>query len=193
MDTLVNQRIDTHIIQFKNDIKEKMCSLRLLDTDGADDLKSHDEDYQADSTRDKMRELLEFVYEYPKLNFKKEDFVSPKRKPKSSAEEDLNVFCVAKRYDGVQCTRKKKKGSVYCGTHAKIEMNQQVTSDQVLSINSTQKMDVSAEDIHGIIYYIDKHNNVYHTEDILEGKENPRIIAKAVKHNDNTFSIPTLF
>ena len=33
----------------------------------------------------------------------------------------------------------------------------------------------------GIVYYVDKSNNVYKTEDIIEGKQNPRIVAKYVK------------
>ena len=38
--------------------------------------------------------------------------------------------------------------------------------------------DVVAKDIHGIVYYIDQFNNVYKTEDILNEKKNPEIIAK---------------
>jgi hypothetical protein len=38
-------------------------------------------------------------------------------------------------------------------------------------------------DIKGIIYFIDHLKNVYKTEDILEEKENPRIIAKATCEN----------
>jgi hypothetical protein len=43
----------------------------------------------------------------------------------------------------------------------------------------TKKIDVVATNISGIVYYIDKFNNVYKTEDILEGKIDPAIIAKA--------------
>jgi hypothetical protein len=38
---------------------------------------------------------------------------------------------------------------------------------------------------------IDKFNNVYKTEDIISGKENPKIIAKCVKTNHG-YSIPQL-
>jgi hypothetical protein len=50
---------------------------------------------------------------------------------------------------------------------------------------------VFAEEIFGIVYYIDKQNNVYKTEDILEGKENPKIIAKCLKQN-GILTIPDL-
>jgi hypothetical protein len=38
--------------------------------------------------------------------------------------------------------------------------------------------EVVAEEINGIVYYIDQEKNVYKTEDILKEKENPKIIAK---------------
>ena len=44
-----------------------------------------------------------------------------------------------------------------------------------------QKVEVWAQDILGIIYYIDKNGNVYQAEDIVSNKQNPKIIAKYVK------------
>jgi hypothetical protein len=52
-----------------------------------------------------------------------------------------------------------------------------------------QKVEVWAQDIQGIIYYIDKFNNVYQAEDIVVNKVNPKIIAKYVK-NGEVYSIP---
>lgn len=172
-----NRIIENYLIQFKNDLKTKITELNI-------------------ENNDKVCELLEYVWEYPKFTFQKQDsnIFNKKTEKKQTLEisqtnkiatEDL---CIAKRQtDGVQCTRKKKKGSQYCGTHAKIERKQDHSKPPM------NKMDVSAEDIHGIIYYIDSYNNVYHTEDILENRDNPRIIAKAVRHPDNTFTIPELF
>jgi hypothetical protein len=37
---------------------------------------------------------------------------------------------------------------------------------------------VSAEEIQGIIYFVDDHNNVYHTDDVLYNTGRRRIIAK---------------
>jgi len=54
---------------------------------------------------------------------------------------------------------------------------------------TTQKIEVWAEDIQGIMYYIDKYNNVYQTEDIVSNKTKPNIIAKYVKEG-NVYSIP---
>ena len=52
-----------------------------------------------------------------------------------------------------------------------------------------QKVDVWAQDIKGIIYYIDKICNVYQVEDIVSNKINPKVIAKYIKNGEN-YSIP---
>ena len=56
---------------------------------------------------------------------------------------------------------------------------------------NTQKVEVWAQDIQGIVYYIDKFNNVYDTADIIKNQVNPKIIAKYVKNGD-VFKIPEL-
>jgi ferredoxin-fold anticodon binding domain-containing protein len=56
---------------------------------------------------------------------------------------------------------------------------------------NTQKVEVWAQDIQGIVYYIDKSNNVYDTSDIIKNQVNPKIIAKYVKTGEN-YSIPEL-
>ena len=57
-------------------------------------------------------------------------------------------------------------------------------------METVQKIEVWAQDIQGIIYYIDKSGNVYQTEDIISNKQNPKIIAKYVK-NGEIYSIPS--
>jgi hypothetical protein len=56
---------------------------------------------------------------------------------------------------------------------------------------TTHKIEVFAKDIHGIIYYLDNLNNVYQMEDIINGKQNPKIIAKYEIIND-IYCIPEL-
>jgi hypothetical protein len=55
-----------------------------------------------------------------------------------------------------------------------------------------KKVEVWAQDIKGIIYYIDKSNNVYKAEDIMSNKKNPSVIAKYEKNGDD-YTIPGLF
>jgi len=184
METYMNRRIDEYIVGFKNDIKSKMSTLEIINQPNS-----------SETELEKMREFLEFIFEYPKLILDKKDFIVSKRRASSSINPDqenqvsvltfpAHMQCLAKRSDGIQCTRKKKKCCDFCGTHAKLDAIQRTSTPE-----SIQRMEVSAEDIHGIIYYIDRFNNVYNTEDILEGRENPRIIAKATKHSNNMYMI----
>jgi hypothetical protein len=64
-----------------------------------------------------------------------------------------------------------------------------IIDDQNEVKQTTQKIEVWAQDIQGIIYYIDKTGNVYQAEDIVNNKINPNIIAKYVKSGE-TFTIP---
>jgi hypothetical protein len=96
--------------------------------------------------------------------------------------------CGAKRASCEQCTRRKKEGFEYCGTHLKGTPHGICeTGDNEKP--SGQKIEVWVQDIQGIVYYIDKNFNVYQTEDIFTNKVNPKIIAKYVKTGDN-YSIP---
>ena len=170
MEILANKRVDEYIVKFKNEIKDKITTLDFI------------------KEKDKISELLEFVYEYTKIQFEKEEFIE-KKKTNTYIVAPCNR-CSAKRTDGEQCTRKKKKTSEYCGTHSKTNEINTTSGQPVYVSTNKQKMEIYAEDIQGIIYHIDQYNNVYHTEDILEGKENPRIITKVTKNPDNTFTIP---
>ena len=58
----------------------------------------------------------EYIYEYPRLVICKEDLI--KRKRIKNSIPCLNR-CSAKRADGDQCTRRRKDGCDFCGTHAK--------------------------------------------------------------------------
>ena len=53
---------------------------------------------------------------------------------------------------------------------------------------------VWAQEIRGIIYYIDKNNNVYNPDDIMNNKTNPDIIAKyTYDKTHDKYDIPDLF
>ena len=96
--------------------------------------------------------------------------------------------CCAKRANGEQCTRRKKEEDEYCGTHMKGTPHG-VVDLQDDNKQATQKIEVWAQDIQGIVYYIDKNMNVYQAEDIVSNKSNPKIIAKYVK-NGEFYTIP---
>lgn len=168
MERRLNKKIETYITSFKDNIREKATQLELCG-----DFKS--------------TQLLQFIYDYERLCFTKEDFQKRKR-----VKNFVPIYdrCCAKRANDEQCTRRKKEGSEYCGTHMKGTPHGFVDANSNEK-NDTQKIEVWAQDIRGIVYYIDKFNNVYDTTDIIKNQVNPKIIAKYVKIDDN-YSIPEL-
>jgi len=166
MEKRLNKKIEEYISAFKNDIKDKAIELDLVKHSGTN-------------------QLLAFVFDYERLSLDKEDFVKRKR-----VKNIIPFFdrCCAKRANNEQCTRRKKDGCEYCGTHLKGTPHGIVNSLEENVVHS-QKVEVWAQDIMGIIYYIDKSNNVYQAEDIMVNKMNPKVIAKYVKNGD-VYTIP---
>jgi hypothetical protein len=162
MEKNINKRIDNYVSEFKNQLWKKIASIDF-------------------SEKEKVNEFLEFMYEYEKLVLTKEDF--NKRKRVKNCIPQLNR-CNALRANGEQCTRQRKENCNYCGTHAK-----GVVNESEIKNDFHKKTEVFAEDIGGIVYYIDNANNVYKTEDVLEEKNNPCVIAKYVK-TEQGYSIP---
>lgn len=113
-----------------------------------------------------LPELVGFIkaMEPPKLA--KADFVKARVKTQISPE----LRCAAMRADDDQCTRRKKEGSDYCGTHTK------GVPHGVVGAAKMRKLDLRAEDIGGIIYWLDAAHNVYKTEDVMNKKTNPAIL-----------------
>jgi hypothetical protein len=168
MERRLNKKLETYITCFKDNIREKATQLGLNN----------------DTT---STQLLQYIYDYDRLSFNKEDFQKRKR-----VKNFVPIYdrCCAKRASNEQCTRRRKEGSEYCGTHMKGTPHGILDLEVDNKIN-TQKVEVWAQDIQGIVYYIDKFNNVYDTPDIIKNQINPKIIAKYIKNGEN-YSIPEL-
>jgi hypothetical protein len=166
MERRLNNKLESYIITFKDNIKEKAAQIGIMD----------------DS---KINQLFQYIYDYERLAFNKDDFIKRKR-----VKNFVPIFdrCCAKRATNEQCTRRKKDSSEYCGTHMKGTPHGIIDNQNEEKVN-IQKVEVWAQDIQGIIYYIDNCNNVYQAEDIVINKMNPKIIAKYVK-NGEAYSIP---
>ena len=166
MEKRLNKKAEVYITTFKDRIREKVTCMGM-------------------TKEPEVNQLLQYIYDYDRLSFNKEDFQKRKR-----VKNFVPMFdrCSAKRANNEQCTRRKKEGCEYCGTH------QKGTPHGIIDIqnehkNTTQKVEVYAQDIQGIVYYIDTNNNVYQAEDIISNKINPKIIAKYVKEGEN-YRIP---
>ena len=97
--------------------------------------------------------------------------------------------CTANRANGEQCTRRKKEGSCFCGTHIKGTPHGVKTCEPVQTVN-TKKVEVWIQEIKGINYYIDAENNVYQPADIIANKVHPSIIAKWNLNENDEYCIP---
>ena len=159
MERRVNKLIDTYVYDLKNNILERSKELGLDDDD-------------------KVRSLLQYVYDYNKLVLEKSDFVKQKRT--NNFIPDIER-CVAKRANYEQCSRRKKEGCDYCGTHEKGIPNGSVSNTDTGTTSVSHKVEVWSEEILGIIYYIDKNENVYEAEDILRKVSNPKVIGSFKK------------
>lgn len=162
----MNKMIETYIVEFKDKIRSKAFEIDFTE-------------------KEKINELIEFVYEYSRLVFTKEDLTKRKRVKTSIP---CAQRCIAKRADGDQCTRRKKKDTDFCGTHCK-GIPHGIICTEINQEEENEKIEVVAEDINGIVYYLDNKGNVYKTEDILNGKENPQIIA-TYRLSNGKYTIP---
>ncbi len=178
-DKKITDKVNKYLSIFQDDIRQKIIELNF------------------DS--EKASELLEYLYNYPKMEITKEDLNKRQRAPNATPIQNR---CTAKKSTGEQCTRKRKEGCEFCGTHDKHrvdnnEPNSQNDTNSVIipvakpsrsnsknNANSFQKVEITAFDLSGIVYYVDKYNNVYQPEDVVDCKENPRIIGKYNKDNN---------
>ncbi len=164
MEKRINKKIEVYTTAFKEKILERSSQLGIKD--------------------EQLNSLMQYIYDYERLSLNKDDFLKRKRVKNVVPYFDR---CCAKRASGEQCTRRKKEGCEYCGTHMKGTPHGLVENEE--NKQTTQKIEVWAQEILGIVYYIDKFGNVYQAEDIVNNKINPKVIAKYVK-NGEVFSIP---
>lgn len=173
MEKRANTKVSAFLGEFKNAIKEKMVELNMTNTAECD-------------------ALMSFIYNYEIVEFSQDDFTKRKRVRNIVPLHDR---CCARRANNEQCTRRKKEGEEYCGTHMKGTPNGMVDGGAEAGVlgepgTMCDKVDVWAEEIMGITYYIDNQHNVYQTEDVLMNRDNPKVIAKYTKSDSGGYSIP---
>jgi hypothetical protein len=167
MERRINKKIENYISDFKDNVKQKATELGI-------------------TNEPSIIQLMQYMYDYERLALDKEDFLKRKRVKNVVHLADR---CRAKRATNEQCTRRRKDDTTeFCGTHLKGTPHGVCDSHDELP-SQGKKTEIWAEDIQGIIYYIDAAHNVYQMEDIMRGSSNPKIIAKYVKIGD-TYLIP---
>jgi len=166
MDKRIIAKVRDHNVEFKNSIRDKLVA------------------EFGESV--KLNDIIQWLYDYEGVILDKDDF-SKRKRVKNVVH--LSDRCIAKRASNEQCTRRRKDGCEYCGTHLKGTPHG--TCDEIISnaLPDMQKIQVWAQDIKGIMYYVDNMNNVYQAEDVISNKPDPKIIAKYVK-NGEVYNIP---
>jgi hypothetical protein len=172
----MDKKFEEYIVEFKTQIRNKIIALSFEEREN-----------------EKVKDLIEFVFEYKRFEVQEE------RKNNNIVRQGER--CIGIRTNGRPCSRRRKKNSQYCGTHTQPLDTTENTQDcddghdvdddshhLKVSKSSITNIDLNAEEVQGIVYYIDKDGNVYHPEDVMKQTEAPRIIAR-VKPNskDNIY------
>tara|TARA_B100001250_G_C19745950_1_gene765311 strand:- start:160 stop:663 length:504 start_codon:yes stop_codon:yes gene_type:complete len=136
---------------------------------------------------EQQNQILQYIYDYQPLHFDKCDFKKRKR-----VKNVVPFFerCCALRANKEQCTRRRKVDKRFCGTHIKGIPHGEI--NETTEKPSHSKKVVRAQDIKGIIYYIDDDGNVYDPHDVMNNIIDPKIIAKYLE-KDGEYNIPSLF
>ena len=200
MERRISGKIDAYIIDFKDALSSKIrelgtaASAAAASESGGAGTNNCVAGAGGNTTIDQLcKQLTTFVYEYEKLKLTKEDFMKRKRVKNTVPIQER---CLAKRANGEQCTRKKKEGCDYCGTHTKgvpcsiMDDNEESGGDK--SKLNQQSVNIWVQNIKGIEYFIDSSQNVYKHEDVINNSTNPHIIAKYSKNESGAFSISFL-
>ena len=169
MDKRLTLKVKNHNLTMKNSIKEwlKEKDIKLIDKDD----------------NDCISEFMSFVYDYKNLEITKEDMVKRKRTKNIIPSYER---CCAKKDNGEQCTRRKKCDTDFCGTHCNGNPNGTVN----IKTKNFKTFEVWSEEFdNGIYYFIDIDNNVYKHQDIQNQKENPEIIGKWYKNENDKYCL----
>lgn len=153
MEKKVNTRISQWTSKFKQDIVNAL-------------IKNHED---KDGTN-----IAKFIYDYKTLVLDPTDF---KKRQRIKNDVPLHERCHALRANEQRCTRRKRDGSKFCGTHAKGIPHGEI-DDNIIEQKTRKKVQVWTEEISGIVRHLDKDGNIYNPVDIHENKQNPRVIAK---------------
>lgn len=165
MEQKIKNKLVEYNLEFKKNIQEwlKTNQAEIISKDGI-----------------KTNSFLEYIYDFPTLELSKIDFQKRTRTKNNIPNYER---CCALRLNGERCTRKKRDGIEYCGTHLK-GVPYGIIEEKT---HESKKLEIWLEEINGIHQYIDDIGNVYSTEDITHSVKCPRIISKWSKSNGEYF------
>lgn len=165
MEKRLKKKTNEYMSNFKSDIKDWLVQNNVS--------------FDSDENNSKFNNFIQFVYDYNNIEFSQLDFQKRKRVKNIVPQFER---CQARRANNEQCTRRKKDGECYCGTHIKGRPHG-IISDIVE--NKMEKLTIWVKDIKGINYYIDDFGNIYSAEDIIQNSPNPKVVLHYKKEGDD--------
>ena len=184
MERKINRKIEESYASYKEEIKRGIVGA-ITSINCYVDSKEHNFNTVElkQHIQKELMDLLQELYDHPVLQLEKLDFQKRKRVKNIVPLHDRRTAC---RASGEQCTRRKKNGLQFCGTHSKGTPHGVISEEIANNDNkpTSKKIAVWAQDIKGIIYYIDDNSNVYDTAAVMMGTDNPKVIAKYTKQLD---------
>lgn len=160
MEKQLNQKVSKFVNKFKEDLVNKIKSF--------------------DENKCSLAELIAFVYNKETITIEKQDLNKRKR---IKNNVPFHERCNAIRANNEQCTRRKKDGEKFCGTHIKGRPHGEINEEKNDNQETSVKIQIWAEEISGIIHHLDDKNNVYDPQDIFQNKKNPKVIAHYTKED----------
>lgn len=145
MQSRIEKKIASHIHKFADLIK---CELQKKDCS--------------------TEAICELIDNYHPLHLLPDDFNKRKRNKNQISQE---ARCCANRGNGEQCTRRRRDGILFCGTHQKGHPHGTINSplEDDNEPHGPSKMTVFTKDEDGIIVYEDKDGVKYDPEAVLKG------------------------
>ncbi len=178
MERKLNTKVQAWCKTFKESIIGEIQKIYINDKNSGN---------MSDDKNKAINSLIQMIYDYDNLKINTIDLQKRKR---VKNVVPLYERCHALRANSEQCTRKKRKGLMFCGTHMKGCPHGTIQTNKESEENNKVQIQIWAQDIKGIIYYIDENNNVYEPNDIMKAMENPRRIAHWKLDDDGTYHIP---
>ena len=165
----IKLKVDKGFQDFKDFLREKI-------NEELQSITSHltQDELTIETINDIKKNIIQDVYNYENLNLSEDDFKKRKRVKNTI---NLECRCNALRANKMQCSRRKLGDNDFCGTHLKGQPHG-IISEKKQTPKASSYIQVWAEEIKGIWYYIDDNGNVYNTNDILVNNPTPSIIAK---------------
>lgn len=148
MENRIKKKVTSYINKFKDDIVTEMNGLQL----------------NVDGNTEKVQKLAHYITTYSRLNLLDDDFSKRKRVKNHVPQYDR---CTARRADGCQCTRRKKDGDDYCGTHLKGTPHGEITQNEG---DKKKKVELTIINNKGISHYVDSTGKQFSAEMVMNCK-----------------------